>query len=159
MYVCPDRLHCLSLWYKIHESHEKGPDREAGGGWVWKGGQQGRGEGCGAWAARWLTVPRAGTACWHRAGARPQAAFLARGREGWRDSRMRATSASWELGLFCLSSLITLTGCSSLSFIRLCDCVMFGLALILDVKLVGLQRDEVRWTVSYRVLLLDVSGM
>lgn len=25
----------------------------------------GRGEGCGAWAARWRSVPRAGTACWH----------------------------------------------------------------------------------------------
>lgn len=26
-------------------------------------GAEGEGEGCGAWAARWLTVPRAGTAC------------------------------------------------------------------------------------------------
>lgn len=62
-----------------------------------------------------------------------------------------------ELGLFCLSSLITLTDCSSL-FIKLSDFVMFGLALMLDVMLVGCQ-TEVRCTVSYTVLPLDVSGM
>lgn len=32
--TCPSALRCLSLWYKILDSHEKGPDREAGGGSV-----------------------------------------------------------------------------------------------------------------------------
>lgn len=71
----------LSLGYKIQKSREKGPGGDAGPSPVWKKGATGRGEGCGTWAARWLSAPRAGTACWHRAGARPQAAWAARGKE------------------------------------------------------------------------------
>ena len=104
MHVCLCPLLCLSLWYKIHKSHERGPDRKAGGGSEGRQGT-GKGEGCGGWAARWLAVPRAGTACWHRAGARPQAAFSARGKrvKGFKD---KSNQCKLELGLFFRSSLI-----------------------------------------------------
>lgn len=117
MYMC--FLLCLSLWYKIHESCEKGSDTEAGRGSVWKGGTR-RGDGCGAWAADWLPVLRAGTACWHRAGARPQAIFSAGGKEvkGFKDKsnecRLASSSArSHSLTAFLFINVLWLCDISS----------------------------------------------
>lgn len=78
-----------------------------------KGGTR-RGDGCGAWAARWLPVPRAGTACWHRAGARPQAIFSAKGKEvkGFKDKSNECKLQQSSVYLI-LSSLVTLTDCYS----------------------------------------------
>ena len=128
MFVCPCPPLRLSLWYKIQENHEKGPDSEAGRGSVWKRGTR-RGAGCGA---------SAGSRCPELAqhvDTEPvpdlKPPFQLEGKR-WRDSRRRATSGlarTWFIFFFPLWS----HWLTPPLFTKVYDFVIFGLAQILEV--------------------------